>query len=121
MAKRLCDAILADDSLNPDANLLLSAICEEMGDTSGAISAAQRASYLLPSSAFVHFRLGTIQSNLGRQSQARKSMHNVLSLLSALPPEAAAGPEDDVTVGALRLAAQAYLERDRDLSGSAHD
>jgi chemotaxis protein methyltransferase CheR len=105
-ARRLCETAIRVDRLDGEAQLLLSAVCEEMGERTAAFAAARRAAYLAPDSALAHFRLGSLLSALGRPGQARRSMETVLQLLGRIPAGTAEG---EVSAGVLREAAAAYL------------
>jgi tetratricopeptide (TPR) repeat protein len=108
-ARIASEAILATDSLDIDAYLLLASVCEELGDIPAAFEAGRRAVYLVPDSAVAHFRLGAVLATMGQDSQARRSFMTVLDLLQWLPDDALVGQHADVTVGVLRYAANSYL------------
>jgi chemotaxis protein methyltransferase CheR len=113
-AQRECDAALAANSLDFDANLLMTAICEERGDREGALTAARRAIYINPESAEAHFRLGCILFRAGRGDTARRAMQTALRLCPELPDAVPLAAGSDMTAGYLRRAATSYLE------GGAH-
>ena len=71
IARRRCEAALARDAVNWEANLLLAHVCEEVGDLPAAVTAARRSVYLRPDSALAHFRLGNAQLKAGRPAPPR--------------------------------------------------
>ena len=108
-ARRLCEAALRKERLDPDAQLLLAAICQELGDLPGALVALRRALYLAPHSAPAHFLLGTLLFRRGEQKQGRRRMETVVSLLRAVPPDEALPGGDGFTAGRLLDAVRGYL------------
>ncbi len=109
-ARRLCQAALARDRLNPETYLLLAAICQEQSEVPAALQALRRALYLAPHSAAAHFLLGSLLLQRGEGRHARRSMQNVVHLLSQVPRDQPVPDGDGFTAGRLREAAQAYLE-----------
>jgi len=109
-ARELCDAALARDRLDPEAHLLLAAICQERGEMPTAIEALRRAIYLAPESAPAHFLLGSLLLRQGKRRQGQRSMETVVSLLSPLPRDEAVAGSDGLTAGRLLETARAYLE-----------
>ena len=109
-ARRRCEAALVRDRLEPDAHLLLAAICQEQGDLPAALDALRRAIYLAPDSAPAHFLLGSLLFQRRERSRGRRSMETVVSLLSSVPREEPVVGTDGLTAGRLLETAQAYLE-----------
>lgn len=109
MARRRCEAILARDSLDSEVNLLLAAICTELGDLTTALEAARRATYLAPHSAAAHFQLGSTYGRMGHAAQAQRCMEAVLSLLAPLPDDAPVALLAETTTAGLRHTARAFL------------
>jgi chemotaxis protein methyltransferase CheR len=110
-ARELCEAALARDRLDPEAHLLLAAICHEQGEFLAALEALRRAIYLAPDSAPAHFLLGSLLLQQGQRKRGRRSMETVVSLLSSVPrDEAVAGGGDGLTAGRLLETARMYLE-----------
>ena len=110
-ARELCEAALARDRLDPEAHLLLAAICHEQGECLAALEALRRAIYLAPDSAPAHFLLGSLLLQQGQRKRGRRSMETVVSLLSSVPrDEAVAGGGDGLTAGRLLETARMYLE-----------
>jgi chemotaxis protein methyltransferase CheR len=109
-ARRLCTAALARDRLEPEAHLLLAAICQEQGDISAALEALRRAIYLAPDSAPSQFLLGSLLLREGRRERGRRSMQTVVSLLQSAPRDQAVPGSGGLTAGRLLETAQAYLE-----------
>lgn len=106
-ARRLCEALLAADTLDGEANLLLATICEEAEDLPAALEAARRASYLAPHSAAAHFRLGCVLRRVGRPAQSRRSLQAAVRLLGpAGADDAEAGLERLLEIASAGLAAQ---------------
>lgn len=108
-ARRACEAILARDALDGEANLLLAAVCAEVGEPGPALEAARRAAYLMPRSAAAHFQLGMAHRSLGQTAPARRSLEAVLALLTAVPDDEAVAPLADATAGGLRQTAHRCL------------
>ena len=106
-ARSQCEVLLAEDSLDYDAQLLLGLICQEQGDVAAALEASRRAIYMDPASAAAHFLCATSLRRLARAGQARREMKIVLHLLDtgASPPSRSW----DITLEQLRGAATAYL------------
>jgi len=108
-ARRLCDLAMAHDRLDPEAYLLLAAICQEQGETSVALDALRRTLYLAPDLAPAHFLLGSLLLRQGKRKQARRSMGTVVKLLSSRPRDEVVPGGDGLTAGRLLETAQAYL------------
>lgn len=109
-ARSLCEAVLARDRLDPEAHLLLAAICQEVGEIRPALEALRRALYLAPDSAPAHFLLGSLLLRQGQRQRGRRAMETVVRLLSALPGDELVAGSDGLTAGRLRETARAYLE-----------
>ena len=109
-ARHLCEAALARDRLDPDAHLLLAAICQERNQIPAALEALRRAIYLAPNFAPAHFLQGTLLLREGKHRQGQRSMETVVSLLSPLPRDEAVPGGDGLTAGRLLETAQMYLE-----------
>jgi chemotaxis protein methyltransferase CheR len=101
---------LARDRLDPEAHLLLAAICQERGEIPAAIEALRRAIYLAPDSTPAHFLLGSLLLRQGEEKRGRRSMETVVSLLSPLPRDEAVLGSDGLTAGRVLETARAYLE-----------
>lgn len=112
-ARRLCETLLAQDRLNPDASLLLAAICQEQGEIPAAIEALRRAIYLAPESAAAHFMRGCLLMQQGDCKQGRLSLEVVVKLLRSAAPDETVPGSDGLTAGRLLETAQAYLEMQR--------
>ncbi len=108
-ARRLCEAALRKDRLDPDAHLLLAAIYQELGDLAAALAALRRALYLAPDSAPGHFLLGSLLLRRGERKQGRRSMEAVVTLLSAVSFDEPLPGGDGFTAGRLLDAARGYL------------
>ncbi len=109
MARRRCETILSRDSLDGEANLLLAAVCTELGELGPALEAARRAAYLVPRSAAAHFQLATTYRRLGHTALAQRAMETVLALLAPLPDDAPVALLAETTVAKLRQTARACL------------
>lgn len=109
-ARELCEAALANDRLDPEAHLLLAAICQERGEIPSALDALRRALYLAPDFAPAHFLLGSLLLRQKQRRQGRRSMETVVSLLSAVPRDEPVAGGGGVTAGRLLETARAYLE-----------
>lgn len=109
-AHELCEAALAQDRLDPEAHLLLAAVCHERGEIPAALEALRRAIYLAPDSASAHFLLGSLLLRQGQRKRGRRSMETVVSLLSSVPRDEAVAGGDGLTAGRLLETARAYLE-----------
>ncbi len=109
-ARQFCTAALARDRLEPEAHLLLAAICQEQGDLPAALEALRRAIYLAPDSAPSHFLLGSLHLREGRRERGRRSMETVVSLLRSAPRDQTLPGTGGLTAGRLLETARAYLE-----------
>jgi len=109
-ARELCEAALARDRLDPEAHLLLAAICQERGEVPAALEALRRAIYLAPESAPAHFLLGSLLLRQGKRKQGQRSMETVVSLLNPVPRDEPLAGSDGLTAGRLLETARAYLE-----------
>lgn len=112
-ARRLCETVLAQDRLNPEAALLRAAICQEQGDIHAAIEALRHAIYLAQDSAAAHFMLGCLLLRQGDRARGRRSLETVVDLLRTASPDEAVFGSDGLTAGRLLETAQAYLEMPR--------
>lgn len=106
-ARAQCETLLAQGSLDYDAQLLLGLICQEQDDAPAALAAFRRAIYIDPAAAAAHFLCATSLRRLARAGQARREMEIVLHLLDAGP--SAPSPSWDVPREQLRSTAAAYL------------
>jgi len=106
-ARAQCEALLAQGSLDYDAQLLLGLICQEQDDAPAALVAFRRAIYIDPAAAAAHFLCATSLRRLARAGQARREMEIVLHLLDAGP--SALSPSWDVPREQMRSTAAAYL------------
>jgi chemotaxis protein methyltransferase CheR len=109
-ARKLCEAALATDRLNPEAYLLLAAICQEQGEAQSALEALRRAIYLAPDLATSHFLLGSLLLRRGERRRGRRAMETVMSLLTAVPADEPLRGGDGLTAGRLLESARMYLE-----------
>ena len=109
-ARELCEAALARDRLDPEAHLLLAAICHEQGEILAALEALRRAIYLAPDSAPAHFLLGSLLLQQRQRKRGRRSMETIVSLLNSVPRDEAVAGGDSLTAGRLLETARAYLE-----------
>jgi len=109
-ARDLCEAALARDRLDPEAHLLLAAVCHERGEISSALEALRRAIYLAPDFASAHFLLGSLLLRQGQRKRGRRSMETVVSLLNSVPRDEAVAGGDGLTAGRLLETARTYLE-----------
>jgi chemotaxis protein methyltransferase CheR len=107
-ARRLCDAALARDRLNPRAYLLLAAIQQEQGEILDALDALRRAVYLDPDAVLPHFLRGILLIRQGKQRQGVLCMETVMRLLARIPREELAPDGDGLTAGRLMEMAQEY-------------
>jgi chemotaxis protein methyltransferase CheR len=107
-ARRLWDAALAKDRLNPRAYLLLAAIQQEQGEISDALDALRRAIYLAPDAVMPHFLRGCLLLRQGRRGLGMQCLKTAMHLLSRLPREAVVPDGDGLTAGHLMELAQEY-------------
>jgi len=112
-ARRLCELALERDPLDPDAHLLLAAICQERGEIRTAVEALRSAIYLEPDSAPAHFLLGSLLLRQGEQRRGQRSMEAAVGLLSSLPRDEVVPGTDGLSAGPLLEMARAYLELGR--------
>ena len=112
-ARRLCETMLAQDCLNPDASLLLAAICQEQGEIPAALEALRRVIYLSPNSVAAHFMRGCLLMRQGDCQQGRLSLEAVVKLLRSASLNEAVPGSDGLTAGRLLETARAYLEMQR--------
>lgn len=109
-ARRLCEAALSRDRLDPEAQLLFAAILQERGEIPAALEALRRAIYLAPDSAPAHFLLGSLLIREGKRRRGRQSMETVVRLLSSIPSDEPVPGGEGLTAGRLLETARAYLE-----------
>lgn len=109
-ARRLCEAALRRDRLDPEAHLLLAAICQERGDIPRALQALRRAIYLAPDCAPAHFLLGSLLIRQEQGGRGRRCLETAMSLLSSVPRDEVLPGSDGLTAGRLLETARAYLE-----------
>ncbi len=109
-ARSLCEAALVQDRLDPEAHILLAAICQEVGDLGAALEALRRAIYLAPDSPSAHFLLGSLLLRNGAARRGRPHLQTVVRLLSSVPPGEAVAGGDGLTAGRLLETARAFLE-----------
>lgn len=112
-AHRLCELALARDRLDPEAHVLLAAICQERGEVGTAVEALRRAIYLDPDSAPAHFLLGSLLLRQGEQRRGQRSMETAVGLLSSRPRDEVVPGTDGLSAGPLLEMARAYLELGR--------
>ena len=112
-ARRLCEALLARDRLNPDTSLLLAAICQEQGEIPASIEALRQAVYLAPDSAAAHFMLGCLLFRQGDRKRGRRSLEAVVNLLQSAAPDQAVPGSEGLTAGRLLETSLAYMEMER--------
>lgn len=109
-ARRLCETLFAQDRLNPEAALLLAAICQEQGEIPAALEALHRAVYLAPNLVAAHFMLGCLLLRQGEGKRGRQSLEAVMVLLESADPDEAVPGSDGMTAGRLLETARAYIE-----------
>jgi chemotaxis protein methyltransferase CheR len=109
-ARRLCEAALTRNLLDPEPHVLLAAICQEHGDIPAALEALRSALYLSPNSAPAHFLLGSLLLREGKRQRGRRSIETVVALLDAVPRDELVSGGDGLTAGRLLETARAYLE-----------
>ena len=109
-AWRLCNAALAQNGLDPEAHLLLAAICQERGEITEALEALRRVIYLTPDSPSAYFLMGSLLLQQGKRSQGRRSMETVVNLLQSVPRDEAVAGSAGLTAGRLLETAREYLE-----------
>jgi chemotaxis protein methyltransferase CheR len=112
-ARGLCEAVLAEERLDPEAHLLLAAICQELGDVSAALEALRRAIYLAPDSPLAHFLAGTLRFRQGDERAARRALTTAVDLLGRLARDEAVPGADGMTAGRLLETARLHLEQRR--------
>ncbi|MBI4573670.1 MAG: tetratricopeptide repeat protein [candidate division NC10 bacterium] len=117
-ARRLCEAALARNRLDPEAHLLLAAICQELGEIPAALDALRRAIYLAPDCAPAHFLLGSLLLRQEEHKRGRRCMETVVSLLRAGPGDEPVPGYDGLTAGRLLEMARAYLDLNREGLGA---
>ncbi|MBI3629991.1 MAG: tetratricopeptide repeat protein [Candidatus Rokubacteria bacterium] len=109
-ARLLCEAALERDRLDPEAHILLAAICQERGDITSAVEALRRVIYLAPDSAPAHFLMGSLLLRQGERALARRCMETVVDLLDSASPDEVIRSSDGLMAGRLLETARAYLE-----------
>jgi chemotaxis protein methyltransferase CheR len=109
-ARELCEAALARDRLDPEAHLLLAAICQEQGEIPAALEALRRAIYLAPDCASAHFLMGSLLLQQGDPRRGQRYMETVVRLMSPIPRDEPVPGSDGLTAGRLLETARAYLE-----------
>jgi chemotaxis protein methyltransferase CheR len=109
-ARRVAETAAGRDRLNPDAHLLLAAICQEQGHLESALEALRRVIYLAPDSAGAHFMMGSLLLRRGGRDRARRSMETVVRLLEPVPRGQPIPGSEGLTAGRLLETARAYLE-----------
>ncbi len=112
-ARRRCEAVLARERLDPEAYLLLAAICQEQGDVPGALEALRRALYLAPDSPLAHFLVGTLRFRQGDDRGGRRAMTTAVRLLGRLARDEVVPGTDGVMAGRLLETAHLYVEPQR--------
>lgn len=109
-ARKLCEAALPADRLDPEIHLLLAAICQEQGEIPSALGALRRAIYLAPEFATPYFLLGSLLIRQGERKRGRRAMETAISLLSVVPADERLPGGDGLTAGRLLESARMYLE-----------
>lgn len=104
-----CQSALARDPIQAEAYLLLAAIRQEQGDTTGAGEAIVRALYLEPDSVAAHFALGNIRLRQGKWQRARRAMEIVTELLADQPDGAVVPGTGGLSARQLIGIAHSYL------------
>lgn len=110
-ARRLCEEAVARDRLDATAYLLLAAVCHEAADEPAALEALRAAIYLAPDAAAAHFLLAGILRRRGGEGSARRSMEQVVRLLTGVPPDEPVPGTDGIPAGRMLETATVYLER----------
>jgi chemotaxis protein methyltransferase CheR len=108
-ARRLCEAVLSRDRLDPEGYLLLAAICQELGDIPAALEGLRQAIYLAPDSAPAHFLLGALLFRGGTKRRGRRCLETACRLLESVPSEEPLDGAGGLTAGRLKEMARAYL------------
>lgn len=109
-ADELCRAALALDRLDPQAHLLLAAVCQERGEVAAALEALRAAIYLAPDSVLAHFLLGSLLFRQRKTGLGRRSLETVVNLLGSSSRDEPVAGADGLTAGELLDTARAYLE-----------
>ncbi len=109
-ARRLCEAALERDRLDPQPHLLLAAICQERAEIPAALEALRRALYLAPDAAVAHFMLGGLLLRQDQRGRGRRCMETVVALLTSAPRDEPVPGSGGLTAGRLLETARAYLE-----------
>jgi chemotaxis protein methyltransferase CheR len=108
-ARAACEAVRPDDPMALDANLLLAAVCLDMGDTEAALAAVRRALFHNPSSLDAIFLEASLLFRVGDVHRARRRMRQALEGIESLPEDAVLSARSGATVSTVRQLAIAYL------------
>ncbi|MGH7253798.1 MAG: CheR family methyltransferase, partial [Nitrospiraceae bacterium] len=115
----LCQTALGRDRLDPEAHILMAAVCQERGDIPAAREALRRALYLDPNSVPATFLLGSLLFQQGDRSRGWRCMETVATLLQAVPRDEPIRGSGGLTAGRLLETAQGYLAIGSSLSGDS--
>jgi chemotaxis protein methyltransferase CheR len=106
----LCEAALAQDRLDPEAHLLLAAICQEQGEIPATMEALRRVIYLDPDSASANFLMGSLLVRQEQRTRARRYLATALSLLRSVAHDEAVPGGEGLTAGRLLETTQMCLD-----------
>jgi len=110
-ARRLCEAVIARDRLDPEPYLLLAAIHQEREDVPAALKILRQAVYLAPDSPTAHVLRGALLlRRKDTRREARRALETAVRLLTRLPPDGPVDGAGEVTARRLLGTARAYLE-----------
>ncbi|MBI2911394.1 MAG: tetratricopeptide repeat protein, partial [Chloroflexi bacterium] len=118
-ARRLCEAALARDRLDPEGHLLLAAICQERGEIQVALEALRRAIYLAPDFAPAHFLMGSLLIRKGEGRRGRRYVETAVDLLRSVPPDEPVPGGDGLSAGGLLDTARSYLASGGESTGGS--
>lgn len=100
-ARVLAERAVELEKMKPEAHFVLATILREMGETSAAAAAFDRALYLDHELIVAHVAAASVQRMLGRAERARRHIATARGLLLRLGGSDAAVPLSDLTAGAL--------------------
>lgn len=100
-ALRLAERALAQDKLNAGNYYLHAMILLEQDKKDEAAASLKRALYLNHNHASAHFMLGTLARATGQPAEAKKHLHNALSILEKSDPQEAVEDSEGLQAGKL--------------------
>jgi chemotaxis protein methyltransferase CheR len=109
-ARALCQTVLVQNRLNPEAHILLAMISQECGELVEALEALQRAIYLAPHAASAHLLLGSLLLQHRKYRRGRRALGVAIQLLEAIPRHEIVLYSGGLTAGRLLEMARAYGE-----------